>query len=281
MIRCCNLQKHFGKVKSVDGVDIEIADGTFLGLLGPNGAGKTTLVRMMTSLLLPTSGYVEFDGVKMDRNAVELKRQIGVSSQYINLDKELSVVDNMEFSGRLYHMDKTAIKQGTDRLLGFLGLNDVRERQVKKLSGGMQRKLMIARALLHDPNYIFLDEPTVGIDPNIRRDIWDFLQTLHQHGKTILLTTHYIEEAQHLCDRVMLIDRGKIFREGTWQQLVAEIGSFKVEYMQEGKTKALYFPTLDEARGHAQTLECAHSVGPTSLEDVFFYYTSKEVGLWK
>lgn len=281
MIRCCDLHKHFGEVKSVNGINIEIPDGTFLGLLGPNGAGKTTLIRMMTSLLIPTSGHVEFDGAKMDKDAVEIKAAIGVTSQHMNLDKELSVEENMEFSGRLYHMDRASIQQGTDKLLHFLNLDQVRRRPVKKLSGGMQRKLMIARALLHNPKYLFLDEPTVGIDPNIRRDIWDFLQTQYQEGKTILLTTHYIEEAQHLCDKVLLIDQGEIFQEGTSQELIKKIGTYKVEYMEEGRTKTKYSPTLNEAKEQASRLDCAYSVGPTTLEDVFFYYTNKGVGGWK
>ena len=215
MIVCDCLHKKFGTVTAVDGVSMEIKDGTFLGLLGPNGAGKTTLMRMMTGLLMPDTGTVMFDGQPMDRNAVAVKQAIGVTSQHMNLDKELTVEENMEFAGRLYRMGKADIAASTDRLLSFLGLESVRRRVAQGLSGGMKRKLMIAKALIHDPRYLFLDEPTVGIDPNARRDIWDFLRMQHKEGKTILLTTHYIEEAQHLCDDVMLIDGGRIFREDT------------------------------------------------------------------
>ena len=146
----------------------------------------------------------------------------------------------------------------------------------------MKRKLMIAKALIHDPRYLFLDEPTVGIDPNARRDIWDFLRMQHKEGKTILLTTHYIEEAQHLCDDVMLIDGGKIFREDTPEGLIAEIGPFKVEY--EGKDermKAEFFGSLPEAKTRAASLDVPCSVLPSTLEDVFFHHTSKGVGGWK
>ena len=221
MIVCDCLHKKFGTVTAVDGVSMEIKDGTFLGLLGPNGAGKTTLMRMMTGLLMPDTGTVMFDGQPMDRNAVAVKQAIGVTSQHMNLDKELTVEENMEFAGRLYRMGKADIAASTDRLLTFLGLESVRRRVAQGLSGGMKRKLMIAKALIHDPRYLFLDEPTVGIDPNARRDIWDFLRMQHKEGKTILLTTHYIEEAQHLCDDVMLIDGGRIFREDTPQGLIA------------------------------------------------------------
>ena len=203
MILCNDLHKQFGDVEAVKGVSMEIPDGMFLGLLGPNGAGKTTLMRIMTGLLAPDTGTVAFDGQVMDRNAVAVKQAIGVTSQHVNLDKELTVEENMEFAGRLYRMGKADIAASTDRLLAFLGLDSVRKRAAQNLSGGMKRKLMIAKSLIHNPKYLFLDEPTVGIDPNARRDIWDFLRIQHKEGKTILLTTHYIEEAQHLCDYVL------------------------------------------------------------------------------
>lgn len=281
MIVCEALCKSFGTVDAVREVSMKVPDGTFLGLLGPNGAGKTTLMRMMTGLLMPDAGTVSFDGKVMDRNAVEVKQAIGITSQHINLDKELTVEENMEFTGRLYRMDKGDIAAATDRLLAFLGLDGVRTRVAQNLSGGMKRKLMIAKSLIHDPQYLFLDEPTVGIDPNARRDIWDFLRLQHKEGKTILLTTHYIEEAEQLCDQVMLIDGGKIFRENTPEGLIAEIGSFKVEYDGGEKRRSEFFPTLAEARARAAGMDVLCNVGKSTLEDVFFHYTSKEVGGWR
>lgn len=281
MIRCKELYKRFGQVEAVRGVSMEVPDGTFLGLLGPNGAGKTTLMRMMTGLLVPDSGTVEFDGCPMDRNAVSVKQVIGVSSQHINLDKELTVEENMEFTGRLYRMKKADIAASTDRLLAFLGLDSVRKRVTQNLSGGMKRKLMIARAMIHNPQYLFLDEPTVGIDPNARRDIWEFLRMQHKEGKTILLTTHYIEEAQHLCDDVMLIDGGEIFREDSPEGLIAEIGSFKVEYDTGEKMESEFFQDITAAKARSAELEYPCSVLPSTLEDVFFHYTSKGVEGWK
>ncbi len=281
MIVCKELRKHFGTVEAVKGISMEVPDGTFLGLLGPNGAGKTTLMRMMTGLLVPDSGSVAFDGQAMDRNAVAVKRAIGVTSQHINLDKELTVEENMEFMGRLYRMEKGEIAASTDRLLSFLGLDRMRGRIAQNLSGGMKRKLMIAKSLIHNPRYLFLDEPTVGIDPNARRDIWEFLRMQHREGKTILLTTHYIEEAQHLCDDVMLMDSGAVFREDTPQGLIAEIGSYKLEYDTGGRLETEFFQDLAEARRRSAELEFPCSVRPSSLEDVFFHYTNKGVEGWK
>ena len=258
MILCNDLHKQFGDVEAVKGVSMEIPDGMFLGLLGPNGAGKTTLMRIMTGLLAPDTGTVAFDGQVMDRNAVAVKQAIGVTSQHVNLDKELTVEENMEFAGRLYRMGKADIAASTDRLLAFLGLDSVRKRAAQNLSGGMKRKLMIAKSLIHNPKYLFLDEPTVGIDPNARRDIWDFLHIQHKEGKTILLTTHYIEEAQHLCDYVMLIDGGKIFKEDTPAGLIDEIGQFKVEYEDGDRIKAEFLRTcLLQSPGLPELTRCA------------------------
>ena len=145
----------------------------------------------------------------------------------------------------------------------------------------MKRKLMIAKALIHDPRYLFLDEPTVGIDPKARRDIWDFLHVQHKEGKTIVLTTHYIEEAQHLCDKVILIDGGRIFREDTPEALIAQIGRFKVEYDTGERMEAEFFTGLSGAKARAGQLDVPCSVLPSTLEDVFFHYTSKEVEGWK
>ena len=238
-------------------------------------------MRMMTGLLPPDTGTVAFDGQAMDRNAVAVKQAIGVTSQHVNLDKELTVEENMEFAGRLYRMGKADIDASADRLLSFLGLDSVRKRVTQNLSGGMKRKLMIAKSLIHNPRYLFLDEPTVGIDPNARRDIWDFLRMQHKEGKTILLTTHYIEEAQHLCDYVMLIDGGKIFKEDTPKGLIDEIGPFKVEYEDGDRMKAEFFQDLPAAKARAGGIDALCSVLPSTLEEVFFHYTSKGVGGWK
>ena len=209
MIVCDCLHKKFGTVTAVDGVSMEIKDGTFLGLLGPNGAGKTTLMRMMTGLLMPDTGTVMFDGQPMDRNAVAVKQAIGVTSQHMNLDKELTVEENMEFADRLYRMGKADIAASTDRLLSFLGLESVRRRVAQGLSGGMKRKLMIAKALIHDPRYLFLDEPTYGQDYENRQELMKDMQKLVEKGITIVMITHDLSLVRQYATHVIEIEKGR------------------------------------------------------------------------
>lgn len=285
MITCNNISKKYSDVRAVDQVSIQVETGSFAALLGPNGAGKTTLMSMLTGLLAPDQGEILFDGSPMNRNAVEIKRRIGVASQHIDLDRELSAEENLELAGRLYRMKKGEIQAASDRLLTFLKLKEAAERPAGKLSGGMKRKLMLAKALIHNPDYLFLDEPTVGIDPVTRRDIWDFLRREHREGKTILLTTHYIEEAQQLCGHVFLMDQGKIFKEDSPKALIRELGEYKAEYEEEGEMKSEFFSSLEEARSRAAVLRMPASVLPSTLEDVFFHHTRRRVegrsGGWK
>lgn len=281
MITCNNLYKSFSDVSAVDGISFTIPTGGFWGLLGPNGAGKTTLIRMMIGLLEPTGGDVTFDGVKMQKDAISVKKSIGVVSQHINLDKELSVEENLKFSGFLYRMPKEIIKSRTDELLAFLDLEKARKRLAKRLSGGMKRKLMIARAIMHNPDYIFLDEPTAGVDASARKEIWDFLKNQHENGKTIILTTHYIEEAQRLCDNVMLINEGKVFKDGSPRELIDSIGRYKLEYQENGHNIPSFHETLSQAKERAQNIDAGYNIMDTSLEDVFFSYTKKKVHIWK
>ena len=195
-------------------------------------------------------------------------------SQHINLDKELTVKENMIFAGKLYQMKKKAINEQIDLLLGLMQMTDLKDRQIKTLSGGMKRKLMIAKALMHQPHYIFLDEPTVGIDVHARKEIWKFLKSYHQMGHTIVLTTHYIEEAEELCDYVRLIHEGENFKSGTSQMLIDELGAFAVE----SEDHFEFFKTLDEAKKYTHSLKTVHKISNTTLEDVFFKYTKEQVG---
>lgn len=281
MIECKNVSKNFKEVQAVKNVDFILEDGAFLGLLGPNGAGKTTLLSMMIGLSEPVEGSIYIDGIKMSKTAIEVKKQIGVVSQHINLDKELSVKENMEFMGRLYHMKKDDIAIRTEKLLNFLDLKKYQNRIVKNLSGGMKRKLMIAKAVIHDPKYIFLDEPTVGIDITYRKEIWHFLSTQHKAGKTLILTSHYIEEIENLCERVMLIDEGLVFRTSSPSELINELGKFKVVVEDENenglKEKVFYYNDLQSAKDAAIKLDSEYHIARTTLEDVFFKYTSKKM----
>lgn len=276
MIHVKHIKKYFGDVNAVDDIDFHVTKGSFLGLLGPNGAGKTTTIRMMIGLLDPTEGEILYDGVVMGKDEIAIKKRIGVVSQHINLDKELTVEENMIFSGKLYHMKKKDIMKRTEELLSFLNLGDVKHRVSKNLSGGMKRKLMIAKSLLHDPDYIFLDEPTVGIDVHARKDIWRFLRQCHKEGKTIILTTHYIEEAEQLCDRVLMVNRGKVFKSDTSENLIKELGSYKIE----SDADMHFFETIDKANKHASKMVGMYRISETTLEDVFYHYTQEEYE-WK
>jgi len=277
MIDIQNVKKYFDDVKAVDGLSFQVRNGMFLGLLGPNGAGKTTTIKMMIGLLDPTEGLISYDGQIMGKDQIDIKKKIGVVSQHVNLDKELTVEENMIFSGKLYHMKKKVILERTEELLELLGLIDVRKRVSKNLSGGMKRKLMIAKALIHDPEFLFLDEPTVGIDVHARKEIWRFLKKFHSEGKTIVLTTHYIEEAEQLCDYVMLVNHGKVFKENTSDALIEELGRFKIERDEE----MTFFNTLEEANQASSKLKGLYTISQTSLEDVFYHYTNEQVHVWK
>ncbi len=274
MIKCESLYKSYGDIYAVNNVSFEIETGTFLGLLGPNGAGKTTLMRTMIGLLEPNKGEISFDNMKMQKDNLEIKKRIGVVTQHINLDKELTINENMIFAAKLYRINKDKINLEITKTLKLLGLYELRDRKTKKLSGGMKRKLMIAKAIIHNPDYIFLDEPTVGIDLNTRKEIWRFLRQENKKGKTIVLTTHYIEEAEQLCDLVMLMSDGKIFKEDNSKNLISEIGDFKVEY---NDTEMYFYNSLREAKIATKNSNKIFSISKTSLEDVFFHYTNKKV----
>lgn len=277
MIEIKNVKKYFDKVKAVDDVSFQVKPGMFLGFLGPNGAGKSTTIKMMIGLLEPTEGSISYQGKNMDKDQIEIKKKIGVVSQHVNLDKELTVEENMIFSGKLYHMKKKDILKKSHDLLDMLDLLDVKDRVSKKLSGGMKRKLMIAKALIHDPEYLFLDEPTVGIDVVARKEIWRFLKQFHAQGKTIILTTHYIEEAEQLCDYVMLINQGKVFKENTSENLINEVGQYKIETDSE----MTFYQNIYKANEAAKVLKGLYTISKTSLEDVFFHYTNEQVHVWK
>ncbi len=278
MIDIKSVSKSYGDVKAVNNISLNIPDATFMGLLGPNGAGKTTLIRMLIGLIDCDEGEISIDSNVVSRDNQALKRRIGVVPQHINLDKELSVKENLIFSGMLYKMDRSLLHKRVEELLEVMSLTKVQNRVCKRLSGGMKRKLMIAKALIHDPEIIFLDEPSVGIDLKARREIWDILKRMHSNGKTILMTTHYIEEAEYLCDRVSLMNEGKIFYCDTPGNLIKMIGRFTVEYFENSiETKFKYFETLELAKGFANKLDDKFTIRDTTLEDVFYSFAHRMV----
>ena len=247
MIEIKGLTKRFGDFTAVDGLDLTINTGEFFGLLGPNGAGKTTTISMMSTVLLPTAGSISIDGVTLDRKASAQKRKLSVITQEYSMRQDMTMDEVMEYQGRLYRLSKKTIREKSDQLLEFAGLTEFRKRTVRHLSGGMKRKLMICRALMIEPEILLLDEPTAGMDALSRRQMWNLLRQVNDRNMTILLTTHYIEEAQALCDRVALINRGKLQKLDTPQALIDELGSFAVDETSEDGLVSKYFHNRQDA----------------------------------
>ena len=214
MIETKDLTKTFDNFTAVDSLNLKIEKGEFFGLLGPNGAGKTTTISLLSTLLLPTKGEILIDGQQLTRKRPDLKRKISVITQEYSMRQDMNMDEIMEYQGRLYFMPRKQIKERTEELLEFCDLLKFRKRTVRKLSGGMKRKLMVCRALLTDPEILLLDEPTAGMDALSRRQMWNLLRKLNEKNLTILLTTHYMEEAAE-ADYVVIIDDGKISAEGT------------------------------------------------------------------
>ncbi|AFV10596.1 Nod factor export ATP-binding protein I [Thermacetogenium phaeum DSM 12270] len=273
-----DLVKKYGDITAVDHLNLEIGKGEFFGLLGPNGAGKTTTVRMISTLTPMTSGSISIDGQSPDRNLTSVKLKIGVVPQHNNLESEMTAWENLEMHGRLYNMPKAIRRKRIVELLEFTELSDRAGDLVKTFSGGMKRKLMIARALMHRPELLLLDEPTVGLDPAVRRKIWDLLKSLSSNGLTVLLTTHYIEEAEILCHRVGLMDKGKLVELGSPDKLIEKVGKFVVEFFEDGETKREFFETRDDAVVFASKLHGSVKIRSSNLEDVFIKFTNRRVG---
>ena len=213
-----------GKVRALDGVDLAVKEGTVLGLLGPNGAGKTTAVRILTTLLKPDSGRATVAGFDILTQDEQLRRVIGLSGQYAAVDETLTGRENLYMFGRLYHLPGGAAKTRADELLEQFGLSDAAGRQVKTYSGGMRRRLDLAASLIIEPQILFLDEPTTGLDPRSRLGMWDVIGERVRSGATLLLTTQYLEEADRLADEIVVIDKGRAIARGTAEELKRECG---------------------------------------------------------
>jgi len=269
MIRIEGLTKTFGTFTAVDHLDLTIETGEFFGLLGPNGAGKTTTIGMLSTVLLPTSGEIFLDGEKLTRRTVKQMKKISVITQEYSMRADMTMDEVMEYQGRLYYLPRKVIRERTEQLLEFAGLTDHRRKSVRHLSGGMKRKLMICRALLTEPEILLLDEPTAGMDALARRQMWNLLRQLNGRSMTILLTTHYIEEAQNLCHRVALMDRGKLAKIGTPQALIEQLGAYAVDTTGEETVQSRYFHDRSEAIRALEELGEGAGMRATTLEDVF------------
>jgi ABC-2 type transport system ATP-binding protein len=219
MLEATNLSKAYKEVRALSNVSLSIKKGELYGLLGPNGAGKTTTINILSSLLKPDTGEVSYDDKSLTNQLNECKQLIGVVPQEIALYEDLSAFENLKFWGKMYGMKGSQLNDKIDSLLKFLGLYDRKNHKVETYSGGMKRRINIAAALLHDPKIVFMDEPTVGIDPQSRNLIFEVIEKLHEDGLTMIYTTHYMEEAERLCDRIGIIDEGKIIAEGSLKEL--------------------------------------------------------------
>jgi lipooligosaccharide transport system ATP-binding protein len=293
------LSKRFGDFCAVDDIDLSVAPGEFWGLLGPNGAGKTTLLRLMIGSTPPSSGELRVLGHEIPNEATEMRRRVGVVPQKDNLDPDFTVVENLYTYARYFGIRGAGLDQRIDELLAFAALQHKRDAPIATLSGGMQRRLSLVRALVNEPELLILDEPTTGLDPQARQVMWQRLRALRARGITLVLTTHYMEEAQRLCDRVTVMDHGKLLDSDSPERLInrhvepqvlevygpgldawdADVGGRLAERSERVGETGFYYtreegPLLDALRGQPELMYLHR---PANLEDVFVRLTGREL----
>ena len=228
-IEARGVEKSFGSVKALAGVDLEVQAGSVVGLLGPNGAGKTTMVRILSTLILPTAGYAKVAGFDVVHQGDEVRKAIGLTGQYAAVDEYLTGRENLRMFGALYHLPSKRAKARADELLEQFALTDAADRTLKTYSGGMRRRLDLAASLIATPSILFLDEPTTGLDPRSRLGMWEVINSLVATGTTVLLTTQYLEEADQLASRIVVIDKGTVIANGTSNELKTQVGGDRLE----------------------------------------------------
>ena len=301
-IKIINLFKTYENVKAVNGIDLEIKKGEFYGLLGPNGAGKSTTINSITSLVKPSNGSIEIFGKNIEEDFRFARSKVGIAHQEVSQDWFFPIEQLLYFQAGFYGILRNDSKERIEYLLNKLGLFKHRSKKMRELSGGMKRRLQIAKALVHDPDIIILDEPTAGVDVELRHDLWSYLQELHSEGKTILLTTHYIDEAELLCEKVGIIDKGKLIVEDSVDNLKKMVKNSSIEIQLkdalERKPQFLndYEHNIDDKKIHIITdkpnmelpsiilkfsekaikIEDIH-IPQTSLEDVFLDLTGRKI----
>jgi len=277
-----NLCKEYGSVKAINNLNLSVRKGEIFGFLGPNGAGKTTTIRVLTTLTRPTSGRVSVGGYDVVTEPAKVKKEIGVVQQHLSLDRDLTALENMEFHARIQHLSSSERKKRIAELLEYIELADCANQLIDALSGGMKKKVAIACSLLHAPKLLFLDEPTVGLDAQTRRRLWDFVRRLNKDGTTIFLTTHYIEEAEVLCDRVGIMHHGQLIAVDTPTGLREKVGSTVVEILTDNKeTHYQFFANREAANDYVKGLSSEAKtviIRESNLEDVFIEQTGEKVG---
>jgi lipooligosaccharide transport system ATP-binding protein len=253
LIEARDLTKRYGEFVTVDGIDFTVERGETFGFLGPNGAGKSSTMRMIGAVSPASGGTLRVLGRDPERDGPEIRSRLGVVPQDDNLDLELDVGENLHVYGRFFGLPRDEIRRRTDELLEFVHLADRRESRVDSLSGGMKRRLTIARALINEPELMLLDEPTTGLDPQARHALWDRLYRLKQRGVTLVLTTHYMDEAEQLCDRLVVMDRAKIVAEGSPRELIERYVEREVVELRLGDRNGR--PSLDGLADHVEVLQ--------------------------
>ena len=291
-IRLHGAVKRYGPITAVDGLDLEVPYGTCVGLLGPNGAGKSTTMRLLTAQSIADDGELEVLGFRLPEESKQARAECGVSPQLDNLDTTLTVEQNLLVFAHLYRIGRSERRDAVERALDMAKLKDRRDSRVDKLSGGMRRRLLISRALVHRPRLVLLDEPTVGLDPQVRQELWALIDALRSEGTTILMSTHYIEEAQRLADRVLIMSHGKAVAEGPPSQLVMEHAGHEVLEVY-GPPARLAEVEAEAGMAGLRTRRTGTSVSilgidgngfaidgerrPANLEDVFVLLTGEEI----
>ncbi|MEJ2697096.1 MAG: ATP-binding cassette domain-containing protein [Candidatus Sulfobium sp.] len=276
MIEVAGLTKNYGEIRALHNVSFSIADGEVFGLLGPNGAGKTTTIKILTTLSNPDAGRCVIDGYDISGSPHEIRKRIGVVPQENNLDRELSAYENLLIYGMLHSVKERGRR--IREVLETVGLWERRDSVVQHFSGGMQRRLILARALLPEPSALFLDEPSVGLDPQIRRHIWDVIRKIRKDRRTVVITTHYIEEAEALCDRVGILSKGRVIALDAPGRLKEQVGDYVVEFVDEdGRLVQHVCRSRAEADEKARSIEKAVTIRQANLEDVFIKLTGERI----
>ena len=275
IIEVRDLVVKFGDFTAVDGISFDVKEGEIFGFLGPNGAGKTTSIRTITTIQKYVSGSVKIDGHDIKTDYLEARKLIGIAQQHISLDTELTVRQNLKHHAIMHKIPSKDIDRIIDEKASILGLEGYMDRKVMNLSGGWKRKTAIVCAIIHQPKILLLDEPTAGLDTRSRHMLWELVRKLNLGGTTIFLTTHYIEEAESLCNRVAVIDHGKLIALGTVDELRDRIGRISVETTDDdGKRRIVYFKDMASAKAYSQTLDDKlFNIRRTSLEDVYLELT--------